>query len=223
MLAKPYESAWKGKVLSLGSDDRLLRITGEAQTDAAKFKRYKPYRVITASPDLLLLLVPASAALEISKAIYERYLKRFGKVYGRLPFSIGNIFFPQYLPMFSVLDAARRMERNFAMLHKRPRLLGELKFPPKDRLNWVTGEDYYHPYVLTAGRHTDADGYFYTMEGPMVSMHAEPKPQDALLYPNYYDCEWLGSSADRLRIHVGDSRRGPLTGTSCAISETSAR
>ena len=110
MLAKPYESAWKGKVLSLGSDDRLLRITGEAQTDAANaFKRYKPYRVITASPDLLLLLVPASAASEISKAIYERYLERFGKVYGRLPFSIGNISSPRYLPMFSVFDAARRM------------------------------------------------------------------------------------------------------------------
>ncbi len=52
----------------------------------------------------------------------------------------------------------------------------------------------------------------------MVSMHAEPKPQDALLYPNYYDGEWLGSSADRLRIHVRDIQdeepvsRGELRG-----------
>ena len=90
------------------------------------------------------------------------------------------------------------------MLHKQPRLLGELKFPPK--VDLMLGDGSKAITVLTcsrqAGTRTPTDN-LYAMEGPMDGMHAEPKPQDALLYPNYYDCEWLGSSADRLRIHVG--------------------
>ena len=79
---------------------------------------FYPYRVITYSPDLLMVLVPAEKALDISLFIYEEYMNHFGKVIGRLPLSIGNIFFQKKTPMFVVLDAGRRMEENFRKLYE---------------------------------------------------------------------------------------------------------
>ncbi|MFZ3115919.1 MAG: hypothetical protein WA133_03220 [Syntrophales bacterium] len=78
--------------------------------------KYSPVRIITTTPDLFLAIVPAERAVEITKNIYEEYLNRFGKVMGRLPFSIGNIFFAEKTPMFTVLDSARRMVNNFEKL-----------------------------------------------------------------------------------------------------------
>lgn len=77
---------------------------------------YSPVRIITTTPDLFLAIVPAERAVMITRKIYAEYLKRFGKVVGRLPFSIGNIFFAEKTPMFTVLDSARRMVNNFEKL-----------------------------------------------------------------------------------------------------------
>lgn len=72
-----------------------------------------PYRTITESPNLFMAIVPAKRAVEITNLIYQKYKEQFGKVMGRLPFSIGNIFFGNKMPMFVVLDAGKRMVANF--------------------------------------------------------------------------------------------------------------
>ena len=77
-----------------------------------------PYRVITASPDLLMVIIPADKTIEITKSIYCQYMKHFGKVVGRLPLSIGHIFFQKRMPMFVVLDSGKRMEENFSNRYK---------------------------------------------------------------------------------------------------------
>lgn len=77
---------------------------------------YRPYRMVTTSPHLLIAIVPADRALPVTRNIYADYVKRFGKAMGRLPLSIGNIFFDEHTPMFVVLDSARRMIRNFETL-----------------------------------------------------------------------------------------------------------
>ena len=79
---------------------------------------------------MLLLLAPADKAIAITQTLYEHYLEEFGKAYGRLPFSIGHIFFASNQPMFSVLDAARRMEENFRHLHNGDALETEMPVPP---------------------------------------------------------------------------------------------
>jgi len=81
---------------------------------------YRPMRIITTSPDLLMVIVPADQALRVTQQIYSEYLKQFGKVMGRLPLSIGNIFFEEHTPMFVILDCARRMLRNFETLGQLP-------------------------------------------------------------------------------------------------------
>ena len=74
------------------------------------------YRVITETPNIYMAIVPANKTLEITKSIYDKYREQFGKVIGRLPLSIGNIFFRKKMPMFVVLDAGKKMLNNFEKL-----------------------------------------------------------------------------------------------------------
>ena len=77
---------------------------------------FVPFRTITATPNLFMAIVPADRVVEITDLIYRNYIEHFGKVMGRLPFSIGNIFFGRKMPMFVVLDAGKRMVDNFDKL-----------------------------------------------------------------------------------------------------------
>lgn len=95
-------SSNKPKILNLSYSDEIIY----------------PYRVITASPDLLMAIIPADKTIEITKSIYCQYMKHFGKVVGRLPLSIGHIFFQKRMPMFVVLDSGKRMEENFSNRYK---------------------------------------------------------------------------------------------------------
>jgi len=172
---------------------------------APKPKAYYPYRLISRSPDLLLLLVPAAQAIDVTRAIYERYLLEFGKVYGRLPFSIGNIFFQDHLPMFSVLDAAWRMQRNFDRLHCERQLLRG-PAPATLREEWMKlgngATDYHHPYLRTADMRSELAHSFVSVPGPVAHMTEIGSGDDVLTRPNYYDCEFLGASADRFHLHL---------------------
>lgn len=198
--AKPE---WNPKTLNLNADGNSGSILKIVKVDR-KPSAYLPYRRISSSPQMLLLLVPAECAVKLTLKIYERYLEEFGKAYGRLPFSIGNIFFPKHLPMFSVLDAARRMERNFRRLHRGPLLKGSADRELTDlNLNLGNGcdPDFHHPYVLTEGAPSAKNTYFETMAGPVVHM-SEAAGESVLLRPNWYDCEFLGASADRFRLFL---------------------
>ena len=74
------------------------------------------YRIITESPNIYMAIVPANKALKVTNSIHKKYKERFGKVVGRLPLSIGNIFFRKKMPMFVVLDAGKKMLNNFEKL-----------------------------------------------------------------------------------------------------------
>ena len=74
------------------------------------------YRIITESPNIYMAIVPANKALKVTNLIHKKYEERFGKVIGRLPLSIGNIFFRKKMPMFVVLDAGKKMLNNFEKL-----------------------------------------------------------------------------------------------------------
>jgi len=170
---------------------------------AAGLRRYYPARVILTSPDLFLALVPASEALRITREIEGEYWRRFGKVAGRLPLSIGHIYFPRHLPMFSVLDAARRMERNFRQLHEKVWLEQTADSCLVSRVNQKLGtgeEDWFHPYFVTGTEDPAADTAI-TVAGPVI--HASRAAgKSVLVRPNWFDFEMLGASADRLRLHV---------------------
>jgi hypothetical protein len=171
-----------------------------------KPRAYSPYRVILSSPDLLLLLVPAGKAIEVTRAIYARYLRDFAKVVGRLSLSIGNIFFADHLPMYSVLDAGRRLERSFLRLQGHGGWTrAEMADIPVDPRNLKLGDgqdDWHHPYAVTVRDLPDRPSYFKTLRGPVVRRQELQPHDEILIRPNFYDYEFLGASADRFRISL---------------------
>ena len=115
VIGKKFESKKRENWLT-----QTITISGKEYkiVDVVEGDSYKPYRSIAISPNLFMAIVPADRALEVTQHIYDMYLERFGKVIGRLPFSIGNIFFKKDMPMFVVLDSAKRMIANFDRLSK---------------------------------------------------------------------------------------------------------
>ncbi len=171
---------------------------------------YQPYRLITASPALLLLLVPAASAVEITQEIYRRYLAEFGKAWGRLPLAVGNIFFPQHTPMFSVLDAARRMERGFRRLQEGAWAETEVHARALAAPLHLGGgqADFHHPYLRLSGSDaTDRD--FETMAGPLIHT-SRAAGRKVMIQPNIYKPAWLGSSTARFEVECVASLARPL-------------
>ncbi len=116
-----------GDIETLGDNDEVFlddEVTARNISNPSRGAcTYYPLRIITTTPDIFMALVPARDALNVSNMIFDSYQNQFGKVMGRLPLSIGNIFFPENMPMFVVLDSGRRMIRNFEELHRHKAVL----------------------------------------------------------------------------------------------------
>jgi hypothetical protein len=179
---------------------------------------FSPFRVVLATPELFMLLVPADSALLVIEALYKEFEERFGKVIGRLPFSIGSIFFQEKQPMFIVLDAARRMLNNFASRHGKVRgewtvnkdsdKSGSINFENGYSWNLFTkpGQqkiDFYHPYVLVDNCDATRKSYQETPMGKVV--HISDVKKGDIVHPpaSDFDFEFLDSSAARFRISIG--------------------
>ncbi len=182
---------------------------------------FSPYRIITASPNFFAAIVPANKAVEISNQMHQKYMDTFGKVTGRLPYSIGNIFFPRDIPMFIVLDAARRMSRNFNKLsseslnvcvktmdHNPIRLTVEASVADQLRSYYWDlptslgneDEDFYHPYMLIEkgkGSLKDRDTFFSSSSGDVIHFSKIQEEDTLTIYPNYYDFEYLDATIRR--------------------------
>ena len=96
------------------------------------------YRVITKTPNIYMAIVPADKALEVTKSIYNKYIEQFGKVMGRLPFSIGNIFFKRKMPMFVVLDSGKKMLNNFDQLNRKKKIAFHVERREEKSANFFT-------------------------------------------------------------------------------------
>ena len=70
---------------------------------------YVPTMTLLTEPNAFMALIPASAALELAMKIKRRYELEMSKVCNRLPLFIGTIFFDRRQPLFSALDAGRRL------------------------------------------------------------------------------------------------------------------
>lgn len=70
---------------------------------------YTPIIPLLSQPSSFMILVPASDALNVAQKISQRYELEMSKVRNRLPLQLGAVFFEKRQPLFSALDAARRM------------------------------------------------------------------------------------------------------------------
>jgi hypothetical protein len=70
---------------------------------------YTPTIPILTEPSTFMTLVPADNALDVVARIKARFEEEMGKVRNRLPFFVGIVFFDRHQPLFSAMDAGRRM------------------------------------------------------------------------------------------------------------------
>ena len=222
ILKKPKEAIIRITDKSWDNPDQ-----SELKIQANTAKPYFRYRVITASPCLFMAIVPADQAVKISQDIYKHYQEQFGKVTGRLPFSVGNIFFRRRMPMFVVLDSAKRMLNNFKRFSAYEAIRD---FTVKEKTEKKDGRfdirvvpsenndkefsyhvparlgnckmDYYHAYALLHPGNTASDrkGFFKTIVGDVVPYSELEKGDKLHLYPNYYDFLYLDSNQKRHEI-----------------------
>lgn len=73
---------------------------------------YVPFIDVFQSSVSSIVIVPGSIALNIVSIIKEKYEREFGKVRDRLPLYLGITYFHRKTPMYTALDASRRMFRN---------------------------------------------------------------------------------------------------------------
>jgi hypothetical protein len=170
---------------------------------------YWPYRTLTASPDVLMVLMPAELAPAFTRIVAQRYREEFGKVKGRLPLAIGNIFFPDYLPMFSVLDAAWRMVENFRVLQTGEGLDAKFDSAGLNLQLGSGGRDAFHAYAVTKER---GEGGFRTPAGWVAHMEDLKEGERIQERPNIYDGVVLGGSGDRLNLHLTEKPKGESEG-----------
>ena len=195
----------KGESVSLIGDN-------SKETDAAKItyvsnpveaRSYWPYRTLTASPDVLMVLMPANRAPEFTRILNEKYNEEFGKVAGRLPLGIANIFFPKHLPMFSVLDTAWRVIDNFRRLQEGP-WVERPYVPPATVQGLRLGNcerDSFHSHVITKSQ-APVKSAFRTAAGWIAHREDLEKNTSILERPNLYDGIVLGGSGDRLNLNL---------------------
>ncbi|MBI5235805.1 MAG: hypothetical protein HY886_06105, partial [Deltaproteobacteria bacterium] len=220
---------FKGKLFGLSVEKVESQIIGNSIVSAP----YLPCRTITATPDIFMAIVPADKAVEITNKINDGYLRRFGKVMGRLPMSIGHVFFREKTPMFVVLDSARRMIKGFendgefeATVVSANDVNGLREFTLKDvkkdsgapinavQVTWRlpfrlgTGEDdWHHPYFIV--KNADPSGrktFFKTVAGDVVHFSDIKENDKIKIHPNRFEYVFLDSTARR--YDIGARERG---------------
>jgi len=91
-----------------GSSNKAL---GKLKVTAVKPENtsYVPAVPILKEPRTFMALVPADKALQVARAIKEKYEDEMGKVRNRLPLTLGVVFAGARTPLPAILDAGRRM------------------------------------------------------------------------------------------------------------------
>jgi hypothetical protein len=209
-------------------------IDGEIYGVPARPEDFSPFRVILSTPEMYLLLVPADRAIQVASALYKRFEEKFGKVIGRLPFSVGALFFQEHYPMFLVLDAGHRMLRNFEKLQEENLEHSAITSAPianawkvkdvqdgiitftngmvwnaKTKLGDKDHTDYYHPYFLVQNADSSRKTFQETPMGNVVHI-SDLQVGDMIEPPaSVFDYEYLDSSTARFRIALVKNGRRP--------------
>jgi len=70
---------------------------------------FRPFIPLMIEPATFMVLVPADKALNVARAIKEKYDREMARVRDRLPLHLGLVFAPRRTPLSAVLEAGRAM------------------------------------------------------------------------------------------------------------------
>lgn len=192
-IGKELEVEWED-----GRKDEI-QITNIIGTD------YVPLVPIYKIAGEFMFLCPASHALKITSLIKDIFLKRFEKAFGRLALNIGIIYFKYKQPLYVVLDAGKRLIKEFEKLSLEEKnlkirkgdgnyLIPELELSINPKLGDGT-DDWYYSTVKIAD----------TCEHvPLLEIQEEKKIK---LFLNRFDYEYLESTQTRFNIRLSASMK----------------
>ncbi len=183
----------------------------------ARLADYRPTRTILTSPDQFLALVPAADALEIAGNIAERYACEMGKVRSRLPLDLALVYFHRKMPLYAVIDAARRFlaepapeEKQWVVMsvtHGHKPHMTEIKFD--NGIDWEVNTDFgdgtadnFYPYIGLWN--TSAQGE-YRANGRGYVHVKNLAGKEVAVAPSHFSYLWLDTSTRRYAIGKPDS------------------
>jgi CRISPR-associated Csx11 family protein len=197
--------------------------------------RYVPAIPILAEPRTFMALVPADKALEVVKAIKEKYEREMGKVRNRLPLTLGVVYFGRRIPLAAALDAGRRMLQRPAIevmckvKNVEPPNCTDQNWPRERRITLELNEqeitlsvptvmgdgqthDVWYPYWRVEGRPTNRTRWFIGPDSEHWVHICDLEPGDQVSFlPSTFDYEFLDTTARRFEVSYDASgqRRGP--------------
>jgi len=216
---KIYDPDGKKRDKSLGS----LQVSDVISENA----NYVPVIPILAEPSIFMAIVPADKALDLSRAIKEKYEKEMGKVRNRLPLTLGMVFAKSHTPISSLMDAGRRMLKNTSTVQKwkvksvkdeDPCASGQkfrtLEF--ENGIEWKVPvtmrdgqtKDIWYPYFYFGdnedGKPESREKSFKGPDGWLVHASEIEKGDVLRILPSTFDFEFLDSSSRRFEIYYDD-------------------
>jgi len=179
---------------------------------------------ILAEPRTFIALVPADKALEVVKAIKEKYEREMGKVRNRLPLTLGVVYFGRRTPLAAALDAGRRMlhqpVRTVPAEVKKldPPVVTDTTWPVAREVTLRIGEreitltvptvmgdgqtqDVWYPYWQVKGKPTGRTRWFIGPDGEHWVHVCDLQPGDQVAFtPSTFDYEFLDTTTRRFEV-----------------------
>jgi hypothetical protein len=193
---------------------------------------YLPAISILTEPRTFMALVPADKALQVAKAIKEKYEKEMGKVRNRLPLTLGVVFAGTRTPLPAILDAGRRtLKQPTEATHWHVKGVDLRLYPEKVLLTLGPGEggepsltldiptimgdeeteDVWYPYWCLeeeAANASERKRKFKGTDGKYWTHISDLQVGDAVSFmPSRFDFEYLDTAARRFEISYDNGKR----------------
>ncbi|MEN6552682.1 MAG: CRISPR-associated protein Csx11 [Methanobacterium sp.] len=184
---------------------------------------YNPFLEVLLSPVTFQFIVPANSVPKIISEIHKKYSLEMGNVAGRLPLNLGVVFFDSKTALYAAVNASRRMLNGFEDIEFMNFSVSNFsKDSPIINLE-VDNQDvrkkeiqlkkcsdaqakYYFNFLLKTSEEKakKKESFFKTFimneKESLISGSDLDQGDCVKLYPNYFDFEFLDTTARRLEI-----------------------
>jgi len=177
-------------------------------------EEYRQFRLTLCSPNQFICFLPASNALDVVKNINEKFADKFSKALGKLSLNIGIAYSYRKIPIYVVLDAAKRFSEEFDLGPQTGSLSIEGKNHSSGRrvkenhnstlLIKVANKEFRWKIDTTLGDKKTDDKYypfFVSPEGESIHINDITSEDRIKLYLNHYDFENIDTTTKRFDIH----------------------
>uniref|UniRef100_UPI004055EE8F hypothetical protein n=1 Tax=Candidatus Electrothrix sp. TaxID=2170559 RepID=UPI004055EE8F len=104
-----FRRIWRSTEIFLkGLQEQIQQLSGGSGTANTPYLM----RTILLAPQDLQIILPAARARQALDAVYDKFHKEFGRVSDRMPFHVSLCIFPFRVPIYLVLEAARRLRQS---------------------------------------------------------------------------------------------------------------